>query len=376
MTDPHKREAQKHLLRIQRRVAADAVLQQRALTDRNAKSPVGDLAQRILEAMLAHQAEPDPDCEQVLACVARGVEQACVALGLDIQKGVVKGVLPARGINAQSSDFYGTGIAIVAIDASLVPFTGMLAELLLESFEYRETDSGWAIVLDAARCLDRVTGGKTVIDSSLDAQAGRETLVHRWERFFLHFAGLSLSWSRPALTDAQEAIYSQLTSAMEVFAVGHEYGHHIRQHNAGSSATSSVSPQDALWYEFDADRTAWLIARYLGAAGFAGRPTEYRNTWMESSAGAVAYLVTAEVVCRVRDILETGSETEPQSLSHPACRDRLKALEDWDGFADQPLADEFRAQRRFLGRLIETIYWHLRPKFLAAHEAGFRPTHL
>jgi hypothetical protein len=102
----------------------------------------------------------------------------------------------------------------VAIDASLVPFTGMLTELLLESFEYRETNDGLAIVLDSAGCLNRVTGGKSKIDSSLDAQEGRETLVHRWERFFLHFAGLSFAWSRPALTDAQEAMYSQFTSAM------------------------------------------------------------------------------------------------------------------------------------------------------------------
>jgi hypothetical protein len=365
LADVHNREAHEHLIRIRRRVAADAVEQQRVLTGRAANFRLSAVAQGVLDAMLANQAEPNPGCEEVLACIARGVDRACEALGLDVQKGVVRGVLPGRGINAQSSDFYGTGIAIVAIDASLVPFTGMLTELLLESFEYRETNDGLAIVLDSAGCLNRVTGGKSIIDSSLDAQEGRETTLQRWERFFLHFAGLSFPWSRPALTNAQEAMYSQFTSAMEVFAVGHEYGHHIRRHNTGSSATSSVSPQDALRYELEADRTAWRIAQYLGAAGFAGRPTEYRNTWMESSAGAVAYLIAAEVTRRVREILETGNETRQQSLSHPACYDRLKALEEWDGFTDHPLVDEFRAQRRFLGRLIEKIYWHLRPKFLA-----------
>jgi hypothetical protein len=97
---------------------------------------------------------------------------------------------------------------------------------------------------------------------------------------------------------------------------------------------------------------------------------------MESSAGSVSYLVAAEAVRRVREILETGAETRQQSPGRPACYDRLKALEDWDGFAGHPLADEFCAQRRFLGKLIENIYWYLRPKFIAAHRAGFRPTHL
>jgi hypothetical protein len=163
---------------------------------------------------------------------------------------------------------------------------------------------------------------------------------------------------------------------MEVFVVGHEYGHHIHMHNAGASASSSVPVPDAHGYEFEADRTAWTIAKFLGAAGFAGRATEYRNTWMESSAGAVAYLVAAEMVRRVREILETGTETRQQSLSHPSTHDRLVALEEWDGFANHPLEAEFRAQRRFLGRLIEKIYWHVRSKFLASHKAGYRPTHL
>ncbi len=48
---------------------------------------------------------------------------------------------------------------------------------LAESFEYRDTDDGLAIVTDAAACLRKITGGKTLIESSRDAREGRETLV-------------------------------------------------------------------------------------------------------------------------------------------------------------------------------------------------------
>jgi hypothetical protein len=51
------------------------------------------------------------------------------------------------------------------------------------------------------------------------------------------------------------------------------------------------------------------------------------------------------------------------------------ALERWNGFAGGPLEDEFRTQRRFVGSLIAKIYQFLRPKFIAGHRAGFRPTH-
>jgi hypothetical protein len=376
MTDPHHREAHTHLVRIQARLAEDAVAQQRTIAEKLTNTHLNDDAQRWLQAILDGQNERDPYSGVALANIARGVNRACEVLGLDVQKGVVRGLLRSRGIGAFSSDFYGTGVAIVGIDASVVPFTGMLTDLFAETFDYRDTEDGLAVAMNAADCLKRATGGKTVAESSQDAQEGRETLIHRWERFFLHFAGLSFAWSRPTLTRMQEIMKFQITSAMEVFVVGHEYGHHIHRHNAGPSATSSVSREDAERYEFEADRTAWAIAKYLGAAGFAGTPTEYRNTWMESSAGAVAYLVAAEVVRRVREILETGRETRQRSVSHPSSYDRLVALEEWDGFANHPLQAEFRAQRLFLSTLIQKIYWHIRPKFLAAHQAGYRPTHL
>jgi hypothetical protein len=375
--DAHNLEAREHLLRVQARVAEEAVAQQRVITEKIANNAqLADIGQKVLDATLAYQTERNPFCETVLAHIARAVEAACQALGLDLQKGVVHGVLPMRGLGASSSDFYGTGVALVTIDASLVPFTGMLTDLLAESFEYRETDDGLTVVLDAEACLRRITGGKTMIETHQDAMEGREALIHYWERFFLHFAGLSFSWPMPKLTEAQEAIKFQLTSAMEVFVVGHEYGHHSHRHNADALAASSIPPEEAYAYEFEADRTAWSIAKYLGAAGFSGKLTPVRNLWMESSAGAVAYLSAAEAVRRVRSILEIGTDKDRPSLTHPLTEDRLVALERWDGFVNDPLEADFRRLRHFVGYLIGHLYRYLRPKFFAGHRAGFRPIHL
>jgi len=374
MSDPYHDEAREHFLRIKTRVTQEAMEKQKLISEKLTNTQISDLGQKVLEVTIANQV--NPGCETVLAVIARAVDAACDGLGLNIQKGVVRGVLPIRGIGAVSSDFYGTGVAIVGIDASLVPFTGMLTDLLADSFEYRDTPDSLAVVLDADACLQKITEGKTLMKTHQDALAGRETLISFWERFFLHFAGLSMSWPQAKFTDAQKEIKFQLTSAMEVFVVGHEYAHHIHGHNAGPGAASSVPSEEAYRYEFEADRTAWRIAKYLGAAGFAGRPTSIRNAWMESSAGAVAYLSAAQAVQRVRSVLESGSDEDRPSPTHPLIYDRLVALEQWDGFSNDPLEADFRAQRRFVGRLIALLYRYLRPKFFAAHKAGFRPTHL
>jgi hypothetical protein len=51
------------------------------------------------------------------------------------------------------------------------------------------------------------------------------------------------------------------------------------------------------------------------------------------AAGAVAYLSAAQAVQSVRSILDSGSDEDRPSPTHPLIYDRLVALEEWDGFA-------------------------------------------
>jgi hypothetical protein len=369
-------DAHKHLLRIQARIADDAIAEQNAINEKIAgNAKLAGIGLKIIDAALEHQREQNPYCEVILRHIARAVDAACQDLGFNLQKGVVRGVMPIRGVEAYSSDFYGTGIAIVGIDASVVPFTGMLTDLFGETLRFEETADGLAIVADPAECVERITEGKNLLENSDQVLRGKDAIINNWERFLLHFAGLSMPWKRPTLTAAQEKVKFQISSAMEVFVVGHEYGHHIQGHNAGMSAASTIPAEDSHKNEMEADRIAWRISKHLGALGFAGEATQTRNLWMESSAGAVAYLVAAEMVRRVREILETGRLTEPTSATHPSIRERLAALENWDGF-DPELGSDFRRRRWLVCNLMERIFAYLSPKFHAAHETGLRPTHL
>ena len=184
-SDPQYCEAERHLLRIKARVAEEAAERQRVINEKIVgNEKLADIGHKILDATLTAQTEHNPYCAVVLRAIVRGVDSACEALGFNLGKGVISSVLPIRGLGAVSSDFYGTGIAIVGIDAALIPFTGMLTDLFAETFIYNGTDDGLSIVPDPKRTVDRLIGGKTITENSKEAMDGRDSLIHYWERFF------------------------------------------------------------------------------------------------------------------------------------------------------------------------------------------------
>jgi hypothetical protein len=134
---------------------------------------------------------------------------------------------------------------------------------------------------------------------------------------------------------------------MEVFAIGHEYRHHSARHNTGTTASSSVSSEEAYRYEFEADEIALKVSHFLGRRGFAGHFRDIRNSWMESGAGAVALLVIADLISAAQQLLEKGHHADEESPAHPLVRDRVRILHEWTGYATDPLRERFQDMRLF-----------------------------
>ncbi|MGA8497806.1 MAG: hypothetical protein WB764_20125 [Xanthobacteraceae bacterium] len=256
-----------------------------------------------------------------------------------------------------SDDFFSTGTSVFG---SLVSFTGRLARLLAESMAFGEDGSGDWVEIDEEACLGRIKED--------------EELRAKWERFFLYGAGIffNMEETKPEFTRQQRASIVQLTSAMEVFVLGHEYGYHVA--DARGETEMPLAPWGtAFAREFRGDEIAIVLSRFLGARGFAGSLSKYRNTWMESGAGAVAIIRAVQGVRYVREILETGTYSE-NTGNRPSVFDRLTAIENGSGFAGAALGTRFRNQRWFFGRLIPEICSLLKMRFWAAHRAGYRPT--
>lgn len=312
-----------------------AILRDRMVSDPTAFNPAGQIA---------------------IDKIAGWVEIACYGLGLDMRKGVVTGLMPTFTANASSSDFFGTGVAIVGLDAGVLVFTGALSKLLARTIQWTG--------------IGTYPGFDPVAEAAVQRAIDNEQLRTDWFHFFARFAGipLSLDFSDTDIDPALERHAVKLMSALEVYVVGHEYGHHIHQHSVGAASAASIAIEEAYEMEYEADRIAIAISTFLGTMGFAG--DGYRrvpNLWMESGGSAVAYLVAADCARRLKDILNTGDYIDIPSPTHPPTDPRLRKME-----------DVLRPRRNLIFRayivmLIRGIFNRFLPAFANMHREGIRP---
>ena len=301
----------------------------------------------------------NPQAHVALEQISKALDYACESFGLDLDLGMPPTGLPPIANDAVRDDFFGAGKSILG---SLVSFTDALAGLIIESMEIVRGADGAYVECDDATCLARFKQN--------------EALRHRWERLFFRFSGVEFTDvpPDPPLSDEQTTIKYQLTSAMEVFVLGREYGHHAIRH-AGASRLLRGSHQGKFVREFEADELAFLLGSFLGARGYSGSVSNYRNTWMESGAGAVAVLRATEAYRRVRGVLTSGTHLDEGLLERPTHVDRLLALEKWDTTSNGTLGQLFQRQRSLVGRLIPLIYNELKTHFPIARRYGLLPQH-
>jgi hypothetical protein len=91
----------------------------------------------------------------------------------------------------------------------------MLTDLFAETFIYERTNGGLSIVPDPERTVERLIGGKTILENSKEAMGGRDSLVHYWERFFLHFC-----WSLVRVAATKVDARSERNQISAVFCNG------------------------------------------------------------------------------------------------------------------------------------------------------------
>jgi hypothetical protein len=191
-----------------------------------------------------------------------------------------------------------------------------------------------------------------------------EEVLKRWATVFQAYATQDapsfLDKNQPPFLGARWAIMD----AMELFAVAHEYGHHVND---------GLAPSDDSISE---ERRADLFARVVCYdVGHRVRNTPY-NFYLTSGAGAALLLGSLEILLKTRQMLKYGNDLLKVSETHPAVMDRVRVFDTLEkGLLDLSYKPErFSKFRYAILFILETIWLALKPGFEALHKNGVRPT--
>jgi hypothetical protein len=162
-------------------------------------------------------------------------------------------------------------------------------------------------------------------------------------------------------TGLTRPVWVQLLMAVEIFVIGHEYGHHIALHSTVNPLESD--PVILKVQELEADHIAALITAHIGA--------EFRLQFAHCGSAGVIALVGTDMVRRARSVLITGEEAPYLSETHPPLEDRLLMLETLR--YDPRQADAVHRTRQHFRSIMEGLWDLILPDLKRMHARGIRP---
>lgn len=289
------------------------------------------------------------------------IEAAAKVLNFNLRDGVSLGALDGDGYEAMQQRVMLTDASVILVTSNLLIMINRLAKLLALSIPIRKVD-------------DNSFEPRYAPEECKQLLLEDEELQHSWTTFFADYAMSPLKpYHGKALYvfgPERQTLWDDISEAIHLFVVGHEYGHHIDDHRLGDEAGVNGEDKD------EAHRKE-VMADILGCAMTiqAGRAEERHNWCALANVGAMAILIVLELIRRGNRILSTGEDNEDETRdTHPPLETRLEAV---NAVTKQDL-NEHDAKIAFVMQnciyhVLFFVWGHVAPFLKTIHENGTRP---
>lgn len=282
------------------------------------------------------------------------IEDACLEHGVSTHAGVAYGNDAALDLGIGQLPVLETEASIIDVSVHFLSFINQISRLLGRTVPHDRVGEDHVLI------VREINLARKMLERDID-------LAHDWSEALTSFAVTGVQAQSPTvpLNDPQNVIRTLLLRAIEVFALGHEYGHHSMKH--GRVTTSHESATDPFQDEFDAD----LFGRNCCIVICSKEDEE--NFYAVSGAGAVVILGALDLIRRVRAVLETGRDEPPPRSHHPPYPERVSNLAKVDGNLHADNRQQAADYRQFFFDLIEVVWERIKPIIIDYRASGIRP---
>jgi hypothetical protein len=334
----------------------DDELREIAVSNGASESEIIDIIQEYKD----HLATVDPGSELddlnvqfILKRIVAEVEAACKKGDIPTFDGVAYGVSPNFALEASQLPVLETQASIIEVSLPFLPFCNFISKTIALTLPQEHHNGRWQVSNDPDEVRLRLRANPTIIKD--------------WARVLTSYALEGWPPAGPMLTSSDLGTVGRrvlMLRAMEVFAIAHEYGHHVLRHGMAQSTSEEA---DHFGDEHDADLFAQLVSRDIGSRE---NPPNY---YAMSGAGAVVMLGSLELLARVKAVLRTGSDTVPPRERHPPFQKRIEQIALLDQHAPESIRLNFQKLRASFIEILEAVWNEVKPIIEGLHQQGFRP---
>lgn len=251
----------------------------------------------------------NPSSYRIILDLRKEIEEASKDLSISIPIELVVGTLPTGQVNARVIKIPSNGDFVVVFESGFFTFANLLAKATIKAMPFIGTEND-----------------KLSFSTDWDGSVNSDALRRFQEVIIAYLLHGQPNAAPPYLIDyPHQRLTNILRNSMELFVIGHEYGHVIGGHFSTGQKTSAfligneVNEIIYSWQqEFEAD--AWGLQLMLHAMMKKGHDLSL-SFW-----GADFFFSCIDVVERSTSIIRTGELKNQPLGSHPPAKARREAL--------------------------------------------------